>query len=225
MSLTLHSKNPRTLRAYCAGFRSFQYRACTEDSTKVNCTRCAKAMGITPAAKPESKFRTGTCQCCFNSQKVSKGNGKLLSLHGYERPGHGYIVGDCMGQGEQPFEVSCELTKKLRTTVENMKTQAEAYLARLQANEVEELHTQVETDEKVPGRSWTFQKKTVTVHRGDAEKPNPYKANPQYWEVVPSFEKLHVLETAQTESKIRHMTSHIRVLTEKIDGWVKVWES
>jgi hypothetical protein len=51
----------------------------------------------------------GSCQGCFKQQKTRDGR---LVLHGYKRPGHGYIIGNCWGHGYAPFEVSCERTKE-----------------------------------------------------------------------------------------------------------------
>src|SRR5271157_5749029 len=61
----------------------------------------------------------GNCQICEGDQKLHDG---LMVHHGYRRPGTGYIVGDCPGVGEVPYEVSCELRK--------------AYLAALQSGRV-----------------------------------------------------------------------------------------
>ena len=59
----------------------------TKALDQVNCRNCAKALGVTPAAKPQSK-NLGTCPCCFNRQKTLSGN--RMVHHGYERPGYGY---------------------------------------------------------------------------------------------------------------------------------------
>lgn len=109
--MVLHFLNNRNNRALCSGVFARGYKSTTTDTTKVTCTRCAKILGIIPAAKPASKHRTGTCQCCFNSQKVNQAGGLRISLHGYKRPGKGYITGRCRGEYEVPFEVSCEKTK------------------------------------------------------------------------------------------------------------------
>lgn len=178
------------------------------------------------AAGANDLHRTGTCQCCFNPQKVSKGGGKLMSLHGYQRPGCGYIIGDCMGQGEQPYEVSCELTKKLRTQVENMRKSSQEYLAKLNANEVEELGAEVKTNEKERDRFGYLRTKytVVTVKRGAEASQNPFFPN-ETWERVPSFESLREDAISATERRIRQMTSHIDFLTTKITEWKQVWES
>ena len=44
----------------------------------------------------------GLCPVCERQIKVRSG---LLVHHGYERPGKGYIVGDCPGVGYEPYEL------------------------------------------------------------------------------------------------------------------------
>lgn len=45
----------------------------------------------------------GTCGVCEGSFKV---RGTSVVLHGYNRPGEGYIVGRCFGEGRDAWEVS-----------------------------------------------------------------------------------------------------------------------
>jgi len=54
--------------------------------------------------------KCGTCPVCFGDYVVY-GKSPRMVHHGYERPGIGYIVGDCHGVDFPPFEVSCEGTK------------------------------------------------------------------------------------------------------------------
>ena len=64
--------------------------------------------------------RDGECQICQRRQILdSRGN---LVLHGYQRPGHGYIVGDCFGVGHPPWEVSSDA---LATWIGLLKTRSE----------------------------------------------------------------------------------------------------
>ena len=56
----------------------------------------------------------GFCPCCAKDFKVRSNN---LVHHGYERPGCGYIVGDCMGALETPHELSTELAKRYRSLI------------------------------------------------------------------------------------------------------------
>jgi hypothetical protein len=53
-----------------------------------------------------SKSYIGECQVCGAYQVVNKG---LMVLHGYKRPGDGFIMGRCWGEEHVPFELSCEV--------------------------------------------------------------------------------------------------------------------
>lgn len=61
----------------------------------------------------------GTCPCCFGTFKLSlkgsrNGSDKTMPgmvLHGYKRPGRGYVQGECPGVGWAPFELSKEGTE------------------------------------------------------------------------------------------------------------------
>ncbi len=66
--------------------------------------------------------RDGECQICQHRQILSS-KGTLV-LHGYERPGNGYILGDCFGTGRKPWEVACDalaewIEKLKRASAEN----------------------------------------------------------------------------------------------------------
>lgn len=76
------------------------------------------------------KGREGTCQICGHMQIIKKG---LLVLHGYERPGRGYITGRCYGCSELPFEVSCDALKRWIGILGQMVAQREESLAGLGA--------------------------------------------------------------------------------------------
>lgn len=54
------------------------------------------------------RFR-GVCQLCGHLQVV---DGDRIVLHGYNRPGHGYIVGECPAAKEQPLNSSDVITRK-----------------------------------------------------------------------------------------------------------------
>lgn len=79
-----------------------------------------------------SKSYIGECQVCGHFQVV---NGGHMVLHGYERPGCGYINGRCFGEEHVPFELSCEVAKdwlaRLQTVI---LPGAETRLAALKAN-------------------------------------------------------------------------------------------
>jgi hypothetical protein len=53
------------------------------------------------APKKVSKNPRAECQVCERVQALTKDG--VLVHHGYERPGHGWIVGDCFGVGHKPY--------------------------------------------------------------------------------------------------------------------------
>lgn len=74
------------------------------------------ALGMEPhePATPRTRDNTGTCAVCFRNIKLHHHDDPkppTMALHGYNRPGHGYILGRCWGGSHQPFEKSCEATQ------------------------------------------------------------------------------------------------------------------
>lgn len=103
----------------------------------------------TESAPPATVTRyVGVCQICEAEHKLTTDAFPALGIfgqqhkvvhHGYKRPGHGSIEGDCAGVGEVPFEVSCEATKKYRDSVTAGRALQVLRLAALRAGEVTEL--------------------------------------------------------------------------------------
>jgi len=93
------------------------------------------------AKQGERDEKCGICPCCFGDYvvhaKVVRGLGfggrEQYSMvhHGYERPGVGYIVGDCHGVGFEPFEISCEGTKSWLMVIKRALTVRQDELAYL----------------------------------------------------------------------------------------------
>jgi hypothetical protein len=54
-------------------------------------------------ASERTRENTGTCPACWGNYKL---DGAVLVMHGYRRPGFGYITGKCFGVGYEPAEVS-----------------------------------------------------------------------------------------------------------------------
>lgn len=55
--------------------------------------------------RPPTGYKLGvyTCSGCFGAHAVTTHT--LIGHHGYDRPGWGYIIGDCPGVGYEPWEV------------------------------------------------------------------------------------------------------------------------
>jgi len=84
---------------------------------------------------------TGSCPCCFGLYKLDS-EGKMVH-HGYERPGYGYIVGDCFGVGYLPFEISPEGTKDFAVALTKRKDNLAEYLDKLNSGKVTSLPEEV----------------------------------------------------------------------------------
>lgn len=121
----------------------------------------------TESAPPATVTRhVGICQICEGEHKLTTDAFPSLGIfgqqhkvvhHGYKRPGHGSIEGDCAGVGEVPFETSCEATKKYRGSVAAGRALQALRLAALRSGEVTELHV----------RSWQRNASVEVVRAGD----------------------------------------------------------
>ena len=81
----------------------------------------------------DERARVGkaTCPCCFGAfmlaPRAKKGDRSMpgMVIHGYKRPGVGYLQGECFGNGWPPFELSSEGSKaylvRLRGILEDLK--------------------------------------------------------------------------------------------------------
>jgi hypothetical protein len=221
MSATIHfaahfKGNPtRGIVPHCAKMAlRYTNGATTTELAAVTCTRCAKKLGITAAPKPAPANPTGTCQCCFEEFKVLKNN---TALHGYKRPGHGYILGRCMGEGAAPYEFSCELTKAFRASLELHVVRVEKSLAALNTpGSVTELgHTM--TDYEAPsterGPYGARPTKLVTVRLGDE---TVYSGR----NTIPSFEQLLKTAIWNKTGELKAVRANIAFLSSKIEAWV-----
>lgn len=108
--------------------------------------RSLKQMGIeeevntalgTPAHVPaaeRTRENTGTCAACWGNYKLSAGR---LVLHGYERPGYGYVRGQCFGVGYEPVETSVVGATKYDEHLGGLLLNEKNILAKLESGEVE----------------------------------------------------------------------------------------
>jgi hypothetical protein len=102
----------------------------------------------------------GTCQACFGEFKVNETH-KTIVLHGYERPGGGYVLGECPGTQYQPFEYDTKLTVHMigqhRTQVEALRRRISA----LQSGGVTQLTRKYSVQDRESGRSITKSEEIV----------------------------------------------------------------
>lgn len=161
--------------------------------------------------KPASTTPEGTCQCCFRTDLKVKTPGDALdkpgkvSLHGYERPGEGYIVGKCWGESELPYEQSCEVTKKFLQHVKDAITNMQTALANLEADRVETLTHIVRKGRGVD---------IIEVKKGAA-----WVGIPRAPGSIPSFEVLRQEAIEKTKRDLHMAQMRRDFLQEKVDTW------
>jgi hypothetical protein len=139
-----------------------------------------------PAAA-RTRDNTGTCAACFRNIKLAPTG--LMALHGYERPGHGYIHGRCVGGNHRPYELSAEGTELMLQGTRNMLASVQKRLAALQAG-----------PEKVESTNW---RNEVLVHP---------KGTPEYTRHVE-----HQIDEA--ERLIKHLEYDVRIYEYLIKDW------
>jgi hypothetical protein len=136
------------------------------DAAKVNAR--AEKKQIQQADRDE---KCGSCPVCFGDYVVtSKLDSRQFARyamvhHGYERPGVGYIVGDCHGVGFEPFEVSCEGTKSWLTVLKNRHVFVKDLLAKV--DELESTSVVTGTKYTGYGRRRVALPEYKTIKRGE----------------------------------------------------------
>lgn len=143
----------------------------------------------------------GTCQACFGEFKVSD-QFKVIVLHGYQRPGNGYIIGDCDGHGHAPFEYDCEFTGEVIERHRVRILQLQTYLSRLNIGDVTELT-----------REWREYNEDTRRRENLSEKISP---DSKHWEGCLNT------KVAQTEARIAHHTRVAAFLQNKVDNWTRL---
>jgi len=140
----------------------------------------------------------GTCPVCDREQKLHRDrqSGLLVMVHhGYLRPGHGYIQGDCYGVGWQSFEESPDGTiAYVERVLQPHLEKSQSFLERLEAGTVTELY--------VP----TYASRGETLKRITPEDGYTFK------EAV----RRRISETSRL---VRQLTEDIAERTEKVARW------
>jgi len=132
---------------------------------------------------------TGTCPCCFRNVKMHEGR---IVLHGYNRPGHGYIIGRCFGVGYEPYERS---TKGTENILEVVKSGLEGCKARLEALRSETYRESFRERKK-------YMRGYVDVDYGE-----------------PGWDRARKLAIEEADRDVRRHESDVRFFTEQIEAW------
>lgn len=159
------------------------------------------------------KVVLGTCQCCFNQQVVhgapESHDTRWLVLHGYERPGHGWLNGQCQGVGKLPYELSCEFTKEWASSVKQMLAGMEDQLADIVADKPDTYSIAVTDYSKWVDREHPI--KLVDIPRGFDGTVEHYGRT--------TFERVRQLKQREKEGDIGQAKMLLAFLAEKVAQW------
>ena len=150
------------------------------------------------------------CQICSGSWVIENG---ITSLHGYTRPGHGWLVGSCMGARELPFSKSCEVLKRYRESVVAYAATVADSIAEGKAGRYA---TITRTEKRYSRERYMMSRpETVTVVY---TKGQPMPAGSDFEKR--GFEELVKLTIANLESDERHAKAEIKRVDERLALWL-----
>lgn len=143
---------------------------------------------------------SGTCQICAGDQAIVRGN---IALHGYERPGYGYIQGRCYGADKLPFEVSCDALRTWIGMLRGFLTRTHDELARLP------FVTTLMVEETVHSPTGHI------VYENNRIKKRIVSITPE----DPRFEKRRAVKKIELEHQIRQLNTDIAAQTKRLENW------
>jgi hypothetical protein len=143
----------------------------------------------------------------------------VMVLHGYKRPGVGYIIGNCPATRRfQPYEVSKEGTVYMRDLAADALHREAVYLKKLKDGGQKEFN--VSREKKLPYSQRRALPESerydhFVVKKGDGQKRDDYDSKEWYE---------YALEGAihNTEATIRQIKHDLVFLTQKITDWKPV---
>ncbi len=160
--------------------------------------------------KPTYYTRTGTVGCC----QICEGefhlhNGKMVH-HGFKRPGHGSIVGDCTAVGVLPYEISCEFLKSYTAALKDHLAVEKGHLANLVEGRITSLEKDVSKYKYAYGRGRVRDGEKITETYTNTETDDKRK-----------YEWRRLFDTAvqQVEGHIRTLQMEIKRCDARIAAW------
>lgn len=163
----------------------------------------------------------GNCQACAVDFKLRDGR---MVHHGYERPGIGYDIGDCLGVGHVPYEVSCELVRQRKLGIEMHRARQVERLGEIERREIDEYtHKEYRPGKMAEDRVKKGQIKCVPAR----DFANPGHFERYYFSVTytkhltPSYDWNEFMQSLAREAKlnIRSADGEIAFLSQRIADW------
>lgn len=147
------------------------------------------------------------CQICEGGWVITDG---ITSLHGYTRPGHGWLVGECMGAKQLPFSKSCALLASYRRQVVNYKSSVTMQIADLKADKVNAI---TRSERRYVTISFGYGKYVNVDVVYERDMASPDGANHK------SFDEVVKIEIAKLEGELKHVAAEIK----RVDARIALW--
>lgn len=149
----------------------------------------------------------GFCPCCEGTFKVRDDN---LVHHGYQRPGWGYIVGDCYGACKTPHELSPETAKGYLELVTKYLAETKKSLAALPS--------------KTELRVTTHKGETKTIEKterpaGGFDWDNDRKGSLALLQKCEEWERAYASREYELRSQERGLTRDVARMTAHVETW------
>lgn len=157
-----------------------------------------QVVSVYEVTEVEGRLRQrGHCQFCGNAQVVDNG---AMVLHGYSRPGIGYVFNECPCVGRAPLEVSQTLTETYLQDAIALKASLEKKLAKAEIEERDAMHSLYGGNESAESGAYQakphFPKTGYVDRKPTAEQLATYDAAMKEWAV--NFPKTARYVAAQT---------------------------
>lgn len=155
----------------------------------------------------------GTCPCCFSHPKLRMKAGKpIMVIHGYERPGYGYIDGRCHGHNFEPFELSKDGTVSWLKELHLMARRTDAVIDLLKKDlqKSSEGITKIELNHRLVAKP----------DGGYAQVSDVYTpSHPDWKKALQHREEKIQYDIAQTRARLVEISRDIVDLTSKVNTW------
>lgn len=159
----------------------------------------------TTAVAPKGPVKTryvGTCPVCQKRHKLLK---DVMVHHGYQRPGHGSIVGDCFAVGYKPYEVSTNGCEEYKAYAKGIEVSLIEALANLESGNIRTLHV-------LRSKPGTFGREMETVTLSADSENAKERAD---------FDRELQSQITRTKSDIKGWQFEQERMTRLINEWVE----